>query len=152
CPVQQRFYTEPKGANMFLSHLRRRVHARSGSFAQRLWKRQSHPCLERLEERCLLTINEFPTPTPGNFPNYITKGPDGNVWFTEGGRPNSKVAQVTPSGVITEFPILTPDAGCYGITSGKDANLWFTEYYANKVGRITPDGTDRMEYKIPTDN
>jgi streptogramin lyase len=104
-----------------------------------------------LEQRCLLTINEFPTPTPGSNPLSITAGPDGNVWFTEGSRTN-KIGQITPEGTISEFPILpiTSNAGPVGITTGPDSNLWFTESNSNKIGRIMPDGTHLMEFSIPS--
>lgn len=51
--------------------------------------------------------------------------------------------------VITEFPIPTALSGPEGITAGPDGNLWFTEAAANKIGRITPDGSI-TEFPIPT--
>src|SRR5262245_46181317 len=39
--------------------------------------------LEGLEDRCLLSITEYPIPTVGANPYRITAGPDGNLWFTE---------------------------------------------------------------------
>jgi virginiamycin B lyase len=103
--------------------------------------RQSRPYLERLEERCLLTINEFSTPTPNSSPVIITAGPDGNVWCTENAA--NKIGQITSTGSITEFPILpvSSHANPWGITEGPDGNLWFAESGANKIGRIMPDGT-----------
>ena len=39
--------------------------------------------LEGLEDRCLLSITEFPLPTSGgDQPFEIAAGPDGNLWFT----------------------------------------------------------------------
>jgi virginiamycin B lyase len=32
-----------------------------------------------------LSFSEFPTPTIDSFPLGITAGPDGNLWFAEGG-------------------------------------------------------------------
>ena len=52
----------------------------------------------------------------------------------------SKIARVTPAGVITEFPVLTPDGRPEGITAGPDGNLWFCEARGAKIGRITPAG------------
>ena len=45
----------------------------------------------------------FPLPTAGRFPEDITLGPDGNVWFTEFS--NRKIGRVTPDGTITEFAL-----------------------------------------------
>lgn len=36
----------------------------------------------------------------------------------------------------------------YDITVSPDGNLWFTEAYANKLGRITPQG-NITEYNVP---
>jgi virginiamycin B lyase len=122
-------------------------------FRQSVQKRSAHqsrPCLERLEERCLLTINEFPTPTPGSNPYFITTGPDGNLWFTE--HSANKIGQITPTGSISEFPLLpvTSNPSPTGITTGADGNLWFTESNTNKIGRIMPDGTHVTEFPVPT--
>jgi streptogramin lyase len=83
-------------------------------------------------------------------PRGITPGPDGNMWFTEFGA--DRIGRITPEGVITEFSIgITPpsgpaaqdfrDAAPHSIVMGADKNLWFTEQTADRVGRITPDGT-----------
>src|SRR5262249_25355942 len=126
-----------------------RIRSRSRRARQRPAVHCSHPRLEALEQRCLLSINEFPTPTPSSHPFSITAGPDGNVWFTE----NSvkKIGQITPRGSIAEFPILvTNNAMPTGITTGPDGNLWFTESNANQIGRIMPDGTHLTEFSIPS--
>jgi virginiamycin B lyase len=82
----------------------------------------------------------FPIPTSDSQPISITRGPDGNFWFTEQNR--SQVARITPDGVITEF--LTPTFSFpIGITAGPDGNIWFSEGAAGSVGQIafiTPDG------------
>ena len=83
-------------------------------------------------------------------PRGITKGPDGNMWFTEYGA--DRIGRITPDGTITEFSIgITPpsgpaaadfrDAAPRSIVTGADGNLWFTEQTADRIGRITPDGT-----------
>lgn len=133
---------------MLLAQLRRWLPVMSRQCRRRLPPRRFHPCLESLEERRLLSIAEFPTPTANSNPAAITSGPDGNLWFTESYA--NKIGQVTPSGTITEFPIMTRDAGLSGITAGPDGKLWFTEYSANQIGRITPDGDQVTEYRIPT--
>ena len=43
-------------------------------------------------------VTEFPLPTAGAQPFAITAGPDGNLWFTEGG--SQKVGRITPAGSI----------------------------------------------------
>src|SRR6266702_7400542 len=42
------------------------------------------------------TISEFPLPSSIFWPTYITKGPDGNLWFNAGGI----IGRITPTGVI----------------------------------------------------
>ena len=51
--------------------------------------------------------------------------------------------------VHTDFPITTAGSGPEGIVTGPDGNLWFCEEFADKIGRITPDGTV-TEFPIPT--
>jgi serine/threonine protein kinase len=89
------------------------------------------------------SITEFPVPSPF----LITKGPDGNLWFTED--VGNKIGRISPSGTITEFPIPTAQSSPIGIAAGPDGNLWFTEYYGNQIGRISPGGTI-TEFPVPT--
>jgi len=82
-----------------------------------------------------------PTRTPvaaGSNPNYIVKGSDGNLWFTEQG--SSKIGRLAPSGQLTEYATPTPNAVPTGIAAGPDGAVWFAEYGANKIGRISMDG------------
>ena len=96
-------------------------------------------------------MHEFSLQTKYSYPSGITAGPDGNIWFTEGGTGagGSKIGRITPQAAITEFPTLTPASGPMGIVLGPDGNLWFTEAYANKIGRIAPNGP-MAEYPLPT--
>ncbi len=85
------------------------------------------------------TISEFPLPAHVS-PGDITKGPDGNLWFTAG----DTVGRITPTGVIRVFSIPATSSGG-GIAAGPDGNLWFTEEtsangQSGKIGRITPSG------------
>ena len=100
-----------------------------------------------------IVTDEYPVPTPGMNPFMVTAGPDGNLWFTEGGDPvgvTGKIGRITPSGTVTEFPTATSLSYPIGITAGPDGNLWFTEYNSNgKIGKITPDGVI-TEYQLPT--
>src|SRR5439155_597612 len=97
----------------------------------------AHPATALSGRGSPLHIREFQIPTPFSFPDGITAGPDGNLWFTEGFA--DKIGRITTAGEITEFP-LTALSFPYGITAGPDGNLWFTEEKADKVGRITPAG------------
>jgi virginiamycin B lyase len=89
------------------------------------------------------TITEYPLPAASS-PRAITKGPDGNLWFTE----VNKIGKITTSGVITEYAIPTANSGLAGITAGPDGNIWFTEPSGNKIGKISPDGVI-VEYPLP---
>ena len=82
------------------------------------------------------TITEFPVPTSSSNPEGITKGPDGNLWFTEYNA--NRIGRITPSGSFTDYPIPTSGSQPLGITAGPDGNLWFTEDNTNKIGRIIP--------------
>jgi virginiamycin B lyase len=92
-------------------------------------------------------ITEFRTPhqVPSPFLNRITKGPDGNLWFTEGGA--GKIGRMTPNGHFTEFDIPTPGSSPIDIVVGPDKALWFTEFIG-QIGRITTSGKI-TEYPIP---
>ncbi len=90
-------------------------------------------------------ITEYPVPIANASPAGITKGPDGNVWFTEAN--THQIARITPSGTVTEYGI--PTAGTpWDIVTGPDGNLWFTELFGHKIGRITPTGTV-TEFIVP---
>ncbi len=69
--------------------------------------------------------------------NRIVNGPDGNLWFTDGG--TNAIGRMTPAGAFTRFPVTTTDGNPQDITTGPDGALWFTEG-AGKIGRITTSG------------
>jgi virginiamycin B lyase len=103
------------------------------------------------------TIIAFSVPTAGSYPNGITTGPDGNLWFTVDsvGDDSDRIGRITPSGSITEFFFPTvsdakPHGNPGGITAGPDGNLWFTEQDGNQIGRITPGGAI-TGFSAPTD-
>ena len=79
--------------------------------------------------------------SPNHGPAGITRGPDGNLWFTEVDAMNgNQIGRITPTGQITEFSTgITPGSQPFDITAGPDGNLWFTET-ADRIGRITPTG------------
>jgi streptogramin lyase len=95
------------------------------------------------------TVTNFPLPTPGSNPRFITVGSDGNLWFTQ--QSTNKIGRMTTAGVLTEFVVPTPDSQPWGIAPGPDGNLWFTELAGNKIGRISTAGVF-AEFVIPTAN
>ncbi|HEY0752922.1 MAG TPA: protein kinase [Ktedonobacteraceae bacterium] len=93
-------------------------------------------------------ITEFSL-TKSSGPADITKGSDGNLWFSES--LTSKIGRLSPGGVLTEFAAPTSGSYPYGITAGTDGNLWFSETNASKIGRITTGGLV-TEFPTPTPN
>jgi YD repeat-containing protein len=91
------------------------------------------------------TFTQYALPNE-NYPADITKGPDGNLWFTTF---KNKIAKITPSGTITEYSV--PSGKPSRITSGSDGNLWFTEFEASEIGRITTAGVITL-YPLPADS
>src|SRR3981081_2362967 len=62
---------------------------------------------------------------PGDIPQQITDGPDGNVWFvTSGNHSTNYIGKITPAGAITMFTQGITDAA--DITGGHDGNVWYT--------------------------
>ena len=67
-------------------------------------------------------ISEYLIPTALAFPQAITTGPDGALWFTEAHA--NKIGRITTAGDITEYTVgftATP----YEIVVGPDGALWF---------------------------
>ncbi|MGB6985429.1 MAG: hypothetical protein WBD74_05550, partial [Candidatus Aquilonibacter sp.] len=85
------------------------------------------------------TATFAPTPTvyeyalaSGNNPQWITAGPDGNMWFTEA-NPGNDIARITASGTISEYLIPTSNADLQGIVSDGVSAVWAAEYNASKI-------------------
>jgi len=70
-------------------------------------------------------------------PRDITLGPDGALWFTNGG--NNSIGRITTAGVVTTFAKSGIDDPI-GIATGPDGALWFTNYADNTIGRMTTAG------------
>ena len=69
-------------------------------------------------------------------PNDIATGPDGNLWFTNGG---SAIVGVLADGELTGFP--TTLLGTTGMTAGPgDGNMWFTGTRDNSIGVMNLSG------------
>jgi virginiamycin B lyase len=74
--------------------------------------------------------------------------PDGSIWFVE--TSTNALGRIDRNGKITEHKVPTPNASLRGVTVGADGDLWYTANFANKIGRMAPDGTVLGEYDIPT--
>lgn len=92
-------------------------------------------------------VAHFNVPTANSDPYGITKGPDGNVWFTE--NLGHKIGMLTSKGVFTEYPLPSSFGGPAGITTGPDGNLWFCGN--SNIGKLTTGGTF-TEYPAVTCN
>ncbi len=87
-------------------------------------------------------VTRFPIPTTNAQPYKLTKGPDGNLWFSESAA--AKIGRLTLSGTITEFPLNSGYTNPGTIVTGSDGNLYFGEYHQSPfgpaIGRITTGG------------
>ena len=77
-------------------------------------------------------------------PNWLTTGPDGNLWFTDSN--HNSVDRVTLDGTVTAYPVVGSNVLPSEITSGPDGSLWFLEMNGQGtppvtyVGRMTTSG------------
>ena len=62
------------------------------------------------------------------------------------------LGRIDRAGEVIEFPVQTPNASLRGVAVAPDGDLWFTENFANKIGRMAPDGRVIGEYAIPGAN
>jgi virginiamycin B lyase len=95
-----------------------------------------------------VTVRFFNTPTAFSWPDYLTMGSDGNLWFSEFDA--DQIGRISPSGAIKEFA-LPANNDIEGITQGADGALWFTEPGANRIGRMTTSGVV-TSFPIQADN
>ena len=71
-------------------------------------------------------------------PRYITAGPDGALWFTDGG--DDSIGRITTGGQVSEYPIgTTKPASPQGIVSSA-GELWFAEAGLDALGSVDPNG------------
>ena len=82
-------------------------------------------------------VTEFPIPTSGGFPSYITSA-GGDLWFTE--ESANKIGRITTAGTITEFPSGSSGAGPYDIITGPDGAVWFGALISQSIVRIDRSG------------
>jgi virginiamycin B lyase len=96
-------------------------------------------------------ITDFPMPTPTDIANFITKGPDGNLWFTIdsniGQNAHGKIGRITPQGKITVLDTPSNIFGLSALTNGADGNLWVSG--GRYILRVTPAGQVK-EFPMPT--
>ena len=80
-------------------------------------------------------------------PNFLTPGPEGNVWFTtrpsgESSRPTPasipSIGRITPSGKITEFRYGLDEQSEPEELTVAGGRLWFIDRLFNSIGEITP--------------
>src|SRR6266571_6158082 len=78
-------------------------------------------------------VVEYTVPDPAKLPvdcavpclpnlGTLTPGPDGNIWFVDGGR--GQVGRVTPSGAFAQFVLPNPAGGAHTLVKGPDGNVW----------------------------
>src|ERR1700730_13876735 len=82
-----------------------------------------------------------------SYDGQATKGPDGNVWFTE----LAHVGKITPGGTVTEFPYPDGDAANYdgAVAAGADGDVWVTEYNENVMDDVDPSTGNMTSYALP---
>jgi streptogramin lyase len=73
-----------------------------------------------------------------SFPDGITAGPDGALWFTNSA--SNSIGRITTAGVVTNYSDPSVDASPTAIATGPDGALWFTNSGSNSIGRITTAG------------
>jgi streptogramin lyase len=81
------------------------------------------------------TLSEFSTGLNATSePEFITKGPDGNMWFTDN---QGFIGNITTDGVINEQAYgLGVGQPLRGITAGPDGALWFALVGPGRIGRL----------------
>src|SRR2546430_17224996 len=91
---------------------------------QRPRRRTARPALEQLEDRCVLSVvTEFPIATPASGATAITRGADGNLWFTEFNA--DRIGRITTAGAVSE-PDTPPGAAPLHVTVGPADSLQFS--------------------------
>ncbi len=107
-----------------------------GRRSSRLGTPPRKPAVEPLEDRCVpAAVTEFPILTPASGATAITRGADGNLWFTEFNA--DRIGRITTAGVKTEFT-LPAGSGPLDILQAADGNLYFTERFTDRIGRLNP--------------
>ncbi len=71
-------------------------------------------------------------------PRFIVAGPDGALWFTDGG--DESIGRITTAGQVSEYPIgtATPSSPQGIVSTGGE--LWFAEAGLDALGSVDPNG------------
>jgi len=74
-------------------------------------------------------------------PQFVAKGPDGNLWFTEMEQTATpfNIESITPTGTIAKYPLPASAEPPYRIASASSGSLWFTEQ-ETYVDQVTTGG------------
>jgi streptogramin lyase len=80
-----------------------------------------------------------------SWPEEITAGPDGNVWYTTA--EGEKLGSVSPAGVVHETTLAGHHA--HDIITGVEGNLWYADPKASAIDKLTPSGKT-TEYPVPS--
>ena len=120
------------------------------------------PAIFKVTPSRAITTYDLPVDTNNvntYYPQQITAGPDGALWFAYQAFGLVAIGRITTSGSLQRFPLpqtqnsgVTPNIG--GITAGPDGNVWFTETYIlgegdDAIARITPVGVVSV-FPLPT--
>jgi virginiamycin B lyase len=94
-------------------------------------------------------ITEFTTPATNGSPRGITRGPDGDLWFTDPtGNGTGKIGRMTTAGAFNETN--TPVGTTSFLTVGPDGNLWYTIDFLDAIGEINPSTMSVTDFTLPT--
>jgi virginiamycin B lyase len=102
-----------------------------------------------------ISEHHVPQPNPswytgnGANPNWIARGSDNNLWFTDNG--GGAIGRITPSGTVTAYNTFEQPSYGGSIAPGPNDTLWFTEGGTpTNSGSITAAGTPSVtEYTEP---
>lgn len=102
------------------------------------------------------SFGPHPNPEVG-LPEAVATGPDGAVWFGEGGVP-PHLLRVEPDGSTSTYALLgvEEEAAINGMALGPDRAIWLSlsEEFGSghgEIGRFTPDGRLRL-WHLPADH
>jgi len=98
-------------------------------------------------------MTAYALPTAAAYPQGITVGPDGALWFIESQVLPGQVGRITTQGSITEFPAPAGLNLSPSIVSTSDGNLWFEAHEeatgTQYIGKMTTSG-QYTTYPLPT--
>ncbi|HTZ55059.1 MAG TPA: hypothetical protein VMB20_08330 [Candidatus Acidoferrum sp.] len=97
-----------------------------------------------------VTINGTQITEYGGYirPYGITKGPDGNIWFTEG---TSNVDAISPTNASLVFNQNISGSDLFDIIAGSDGAMWITDQNLEGVDRLATVGTPVVaQYALPS--